>query len=406
MPKFTNTNYSDKVTNITNAIKDKVTNPYYVFTNEKATPIKYFNINRNKSSVDGATKLIETDIGPKSPLRFNMIDNLIVYGLPKIEINLQNGEWGIESDTIEGEFKLPPGSIEPSPNDFFIIPYLKQDLLFKVTNVNVDTIDNGSNIHLVSYKLDKTSAKSSGIYDQVVEEYVCMIEHIGTNNKTIIKKEDHNLLTKIDSVMDTLKIYYRELFYNPRVDTFIFYYNGFNFYDSILIEFLIRYKLINYGEEYLYVTHQVNPGSSLNIDYMRSFFAYFETPNKKPLGDYLSTSVGEYIDTRFTTFNTRQEDYFKLKYRKEGDPCYISTPIIYNLDKEFINEIDNNIKDNIKLYRNIIIKYYNNEDVTTEDLKYIDTVDYDNNICLFYELPLLIYVLDCYASKLISLTSN
>ena len=55
--------------------------------------------------------------------------------------------------------------------------------------------------------------------------------------------------------------------------------------------------------------------------------------------------------------------------------------------------IRNNIKTNNPLW-NIMIKYFNNESITSDDLLNIKNIDYYDNMELYYGIPIAIYCME------------
>lgn len=405
--KFVNTKYQDTIENLVEGVKDKINSPFYQYNNEKPTVVTYYNINKNKSCVDEGTGLIFADLTEKSPLKYNKIEKMILYGIDKIEVQLENGEWGVESSPIEGTAIILPNTIIPCPDDFFTIDYLKDKLLFKVTDVTNDTVDNNNNFYRISYKLDKLT--DEGIKDQIVDEFKLMIENQGTSFTSIIRKNDYDLVSNLDNINVKLIEYYNELFYSGRVQTYILIHEGERFYDPYLIEFIIRNKILYNENKYMYITQQLSLPSTFSINYNKTFLKYFENPYKKPLSKYYINSQASYIDQHLSILSTRSEEYYEIKY---NDKLLSQATSIYgvinNLDIDLYEHILDNkyYEEDEKKYRNIIIRYCNDDEYTLskEDILSIDDIEYNTDITLFYEIPILIYIIDKCIKKLMSVT--
>ena len=65
------------------------------------------------------------------------------------------------------------------------------------------------------------------------------------------------------------------------------------------------------------------------------------------------------------------------------------------LSTNFIDCCKQNRKfeDNNK-YMNIIIKYFNNEEIVEKDLHLLDEINYVPEMRLFYEIPMILFILD------------
>ena len=86
----------------------------------------------------------------------------------------------------------------------------------------------------------------------------------------------------------------------------------------------------------------------------------------------------------------------------EPNGPYNPRAVIPIIEKDLITKINNNDKNDITPYENIIIKYFNNEDLYIEDLNCLDCIDYESNRNMFYMLLLTIFCIDFYTKKLLS----
>lgn len=392
--KFMNTSHKVNVSvdNLVEGFKKKLKNPYYIHMDSQPALTTYYNQDIRTSTLDEGSKTEYTGIGKDSPLRFNKINNFYVYGLEKIATELDYGDWGLESSSIEGECIILPNTIVPIPNDFFIINHADKKLLFKVTNVSVNTIENGSNFYKINYKLDQVD--SDKIEAQVNDTFEMIVTNVGTQFKTIIKTSDYHHIDHVECILDRLKTYYRDLFYSTRVQTFIFMIDEDRFYDPYMIEFIKKHQLMKNGNDYLYVAHQTVVPATFSLDYDKTFFRLIEhprklNPEKKPLFCSQATLIEEYL----SILSTRAEDYYKINYIRENN-ANPNMYIIENFKKDLIDRIYDNNKYKDNNYLNIIIKYLNNEKITVEDVYTIEDIDFEKEMSLFYNIPILIYILE------------
>ena len=403
MAKFINTERKDTIQSLVEGFKDKLKNPYYVFSDKKPTITTYYNRNSDKSSVDQSTGLEYSALGKDSPVKYNKIHDMYLYGLDKVQVQLEVGDYGMESADIEGEAIILPNTIIPAAGDYFSISYLKDKMLFKVTSVTNDTVDNDSNFYKINYKLDQIT--DDVINSQVVEEFTMIVENEGTNYKTIIRNNDYKFIEQIEYILDILKQYYKDLFYSERVQTFILNHDSKYFYDPFMLEFIIRHNLINTVDGYLYICHQIRVPATFSLDYDRTFFRYIEMPDKKDIDKMLVHSQATGIDDVFCIMNDRPEDYYRVSYINTSNTINYNLHIMNNFDTNLIQKIRENslydIADSSLMYRNIIIKHLNNIDITVDDINTLDDVQYNKSISLFYEIPIVIYILEKIIKNLI-----
>ena len=226
--KFINTKYYDTQESLVNMHEDLVQNPFYLFNDKKGTRVTYYNINTEKTTLDPASKLAYTPIGDESPIRYNIIHNMYLYQFNKAELNFDNGEFGLESSPIQGESYILPNTIVPVDGDFFEVEHVKDSTwLFRVNDVQRDTLDNGSNVYKISWQIDRTT--NTDILKNTVEEYKYIDTVEGTNLKAVVELTKYEKAAKLDNLSVSLGSYFRDLFYDKHVQTFIYkWYNEYN----------------------------------------------------------------------------------------------------------------------------------------------------------------------------------
>ncbi len=78
MGKILETTYHDTVEKITSFNSSLVNNSFYVLNDKKPSIVTYYNINKEKSSLDPGSKLSYDNIGSESPIRFNKISDFMI----------------------------------------------------------------------------------------------------------------------------------------------------------------------------------------------------------------------------------------------------------------------------------------------------------------------------------------
>lgn len=406
--KFINTEYINTMDALVQMNEDLIKNPFYLFTDKKGTKVTYFNINMEKTTLDPGSKLAYTDIGDNSPIRFNVIYDLFLYQFIKAEINFDNTDFGLESGPIEGESYILPNTITPCDGDYFMVDHVKDSTwLFKVKDVDRDTLENGSNVFKISWILDRTTNRD--ILKNVVEEYQYVDVQEGTNVKAIVKLSKYDIAKQLDEMGTTLRSYFKDLFYSDKIQSFTYkWYNEYNMYDPFALEFVIRNKLLyGSGKDYIYIKQQAPLPNTFAIDYNSTIFRAFELCDKEALKTCQYQSQADYIDSPLTIFNTRYEDYYALNYHvyynEQNTP---TTPrgIIPIVTEDLLDHIQNNAKytECKFMYYNIFVKYFNKEDIYKDDIECIQAIDFESVESIFYMTLFLIYCVDYYTKKLLS----
>lgn len=397
MPEFFNTVQKDIITSLKANNERMLKNEYFTGVNNKrATLVDFININTDASNIDESTNLSFSSNGEESPIRYDKIIDLFLYDVPTADINIELGDFGLESD-MDGESLIPPNVFVPVVGSFFYFKNTKSPALYKVTNVNVDTLENGANYFKINYKLDKKDIHL--VDDQIINEFIFMVDKVGTQFKPLILKSDHDDGLKLQNALTELNNYYKALFYSDRVDTFILYINDKPFYDAQLMEFIIKNKLFKYCDEYIYIDQKTSVSSLFYVEYMKSFFRAVEerkiNENKLPVVQ----AVARFIDDQLSILSMRQEYYYMMTYLNDMN--------MYNIKDYIIDTISPLLMEKIKTftltqgsYTNIIIKFLNNAEITMNDILTLNDINYKQSIELFYHIPILIYIIKDMIEKL------
>ena len=130
MGKFLNKTYVKTIDSIINKTIDNLHNPYYRFSDKPPTTVTYYNINTNETTLDEATSTAYSYTSLDSSFRFNKIKDFILYGFDKMQTQIEAGDFGAESDAIEGEAVILPNTIKPFPQDYFSINHVGKSIHF------------------------------------------------------------------------------------------------------------------------------------------------------------------------------------------------------------------------------------------------------------------------------------
>lgn len=400
MGKFINTEHRDNLDSLVTGFKDILKNPYYKWNDKSGTAVVYFNQNKEASTLDQSAKLYYADMGIDSPIKYNIIEDMMIYGIEQIAISMENGDFGPEASEISGDAIILPNTIIPYVGDYFHIIYTDEKLLFRVIDTTPDTLENGANIYKIQYKLESNQLEEIIEPENIEDKYNMIVNNIGTGFNPIIRHESYNLIKKLDQVLYNLRTYYKAIFYKERVQTFIFLYNGQRFYDPYMIEFLKEHKLLDGDESYIYLTQQMKLSSMFPIQYNKSFFRCLEEKDIENIRKYTHTAVAEYISDPLSIFQTRLEQYFEIK------PAYCQ--FIENLfgvipcfKDDLINAIESDqLLEGCNSIYNIIIKYFNNEIIDQKDIDDLENIDFSDNIDIFYTIPCIIYCIERFIKKI------
>ena len=406
MGKILETTYHTTVENLTSFYGTLLQNSFYTINDRKPTIVTYYNINTDYSALDPGAKIAYDNVGVETPLRFNRIYDFILYGINRIELQSELDEFGYETNPITGECFVLPNTIKPTEGDYFEIEHITDSTwLFIVTDVQQDTLENGSNVYKLAYRLEHVD--HDRLLHDIVGNYRMIEEREGTNVVKIVKNESYNTAKELDKVAVTLKSYYNELFYNEKVQTFTFMdLTEWRIYDPFMIEFLIHNEILaNGNDSYIHVAHQLYTNKTFAIDYDRSMFKAFEDADVDKLKKSKRVIQVKEITSYGTTFSSRYEPYFEAVYSKPpvsfSGVC-IPDNLCFNIFDHTLIKDDSDCE--CPLFTNILVKHFYDEEITKSELDSIMDFHFDDSRTAFYIIPLLILCLETAIKKALNRT--
>lgn len=225
--------------------EQRLNSPTSRFLDKTPTFVTYYHINHNETTVDGGYKDVEEFIGKDSPIKFQKIKNFPIYGIEQIVLSLQDSEQGLDSSFEDDAFILP-NTLKPLQNDFFVIPYLKDSFVFRVTEIQYDNI-RPDNFYKIQYRLEYLcDDKVEGLENQVHESFECILGNIGTELNCFIDSETYDISSKVSALLYDMVNTYKSIFYNERYNCFLGYLpTGKKLYDPLQTVFFNKHNLLN-----------------------------------------------------------------------------------------------------------------------------------------------------------------
>lgn len=382
------------------SVKDRLNNPYYLFNNLDGSTCTYYNLNTTMTTLDESVRTNYSEISPNSPLRFNKINNFLIYGIDKIEPGLELTDFGLEGSDIQGDAIILPKTIIPYPGDFFTLNQIGSKYLFKVTAVNPNTLDTGAVMYRINYSL----SYADGVVDiepQVVKEFNFSATNYGSNFGCLIESAVASEASELERYTILLKDYYIQLFYDNKIQSFAYLRNGtFKCYDPYLIEFMIRNSILQGSTEYIFVSQQIYLPATFSVNYDKTFFSALE--EKDLSKHYCKTAGNLYKCTqKLSLLYAYPQDYYYMEYSHLNTRMHMVD--MFN-DPQFVDKIRNN-QDTNNVLKDIIIRYFNDTSIDRTILERLKHVDYMENGELFYLIPMVIYCMEKTISNMLSKTS-
>lgn len=356
------------------------------FDNKTPTFTTYYHINNLNSITDSGFFNVERIIGSESPIRFQRIDNFPIYGIESIKPDLSDDDAGLTS-SFDGDAIILPNTIQPLPNDIFIISYLGTDFIFMVTEVNYDTIKS-NNFYSINYTL-RSPTDISNIEKQVLEKYDCIFQNIGTEDKCLIRSDEYEKITIVTDWIKKVSREYKSLYYNTRFNSFLYDTGrGVALYDKYLTHFININGI--FTDKNTYNTLHLS-----NEDYTNTFVSEYEDCIYQFIEDCDIAHVDymralhwtiSYPDSVFNFY--RADDVRSVFINNTGDQEYIPDAVISNIKTNVIT----NEKD---IFGNILIKYFNDSLNTIDDIDISGLMKYKIRYIYldFIMIPIAIYCL-------------
>lgn len=339
------------------------------FMAESASLVTYYQLNENRITVDRGFQSIDQLFGKKSPLRFNKIKDFPIYGLQQMNPNNDDSAQ-IEDIQLEGECIILPSTIVPNPNDFFTLNHLRMRALFRVMEVQVDSMK-VDGFYKIKFQLYACSDETlMALEKQTINTYVTELNALGTELNPIIREDNFILRSKIKQMVNKIIHAYRSLFYDSNHNCFLYLDpdTRFKWFDLCGNEFMAKHNLANIE-------------NSSNVIVLSDKLQ----DQKFPL--YYNMSIYNWLELH-CPLSFLQPFYFNLCYSSNypgssfelwgEDSTYVMTPC--RSEKEFINSNGSCYFDSAQIkgfnghlepnsdFEKIIYHYIHNPNMTLNDI--------------------------------------
>lgn len=338
------------------------------------------------STVSAGFSDVNSTTGDSSPVRYNLIKDLALFGRSKIEVDPERSdELGLDAQTTNFTVELPPGIFEPKEGEFFSYQHEKHHILYRVNKVSADTVHNNPTYILdcdIKYMSAENETIDMGTYliysamkDQLIGTYTAVYENIGTDASVIIADDDMTYIKTAQAKIVSASSTYLEIFMNHDVNNLLFDDEGTFKYSNFLNRFINECdSVVNYENE-LFLSLDLPKGRNFDRRYKTSF--YTDILNRKKFGNY----------------DIKEESYSVL----DGVMMYYSPYMVIDKDIKNTTSIDTIIvaeggTSNLGVYHEIIKKYYDKESLDLTDLDVLNTQKINQDLETFVLLPLVIAI--------------
>lgn len=377
--------------------EEKLKSPMSRFLDTTPTFVTYYHINPDETTVDEGFKDISSIIGFRSPIKYKKIQNFPLYGIEQVIPQIQEMDQGLDTD-FSSEAIILPGTIKPLENDFFMIPYLHDVYLFRVTEIIYDNVM-PDNFYKLNYKLEYIDQeKVDALEKQANESYTCILDNIGTENKCIIEVDTIEKIEKIEKMYDDIATTYLSLFYDDRHNCLLGDLGkGQRLYDPFQTEFVNKHNLFNKKNNLktLLFTNQVDDNKK-RIKYEKSVYRFMERRDYSKISNfkYVYFQGSTYHETSFYRWADTTVQILDLYPDDEN----ISAEIFSD---EFVTSVKTNGFTKSR-YAELMQKFLRDKDMTINDIPTDlneELLLYDNNLEIFFIVPLIMYIIQTVVNK-------
>lgn len=386
------------------------------FLDKTPTFVEYYHINRVLSKADVGSQSVKAEVGFNSPIRYNKIKEFPLYGLSDLKPDLNYDENGLDMDLDLSGLIILPGTIHPIPGDFFYFKFPGMDvgILWRVTRKDFNTVQSNDyyQIDAEIYATAKPTEKASSynqLQKQVVEEYTCIFENIGTNDACIVKNDQYTQAQYLGTYITNLMNNYYEVFYNPDVGTFVglgmWNETPTYLYDMYLIRFMKEVDLWEVGDgtsRVVALTYDDIPPVNFDSQYRKSLWYALQKKSASMMAPYEYYYTYECIKkcSPLLMYSDRYCESIHLNLFGKIDD-YLSRRIIGKTREYFTSDLTYAIKNNSGLKisdeRNQLIYDFMTSNNITINLGMLEDMEFGMTSDDYIYGPALIYVLKkCY----------
>jgi hypothetical protein len=347
-------------------------------------------------------------VGSESPTRYNKVTNFPLFlesELSKSKDDTEEAGW---TEIVNGSAIALPKTVRIKQNDIFVIEYEGAPLYYKVGKVESTRIRSNPYLKFEfdlhkSPEYDPVLGYESVIADtQIVGEYKCLYDNIGTEFKTIIRNSDTEVIAKVLDAMTLLRTSYNDIFYYndhylPNVmvlDTAIEGTGDEIIYSPLLVEFINRTGIINnqYGDRLL-LDHEVDTNRNFKSLYNKSIYKKIEDSSDIQVSNklYVDQMLGA---NTFSVLKTCMRDVNVLYPQ-----ATMFTTEVEAFSGEIQNMVNNLSVDTTPHIANSLVRHIDKTDFTDDEINLFKTYDVSATLSDFTIIPLVIFALSKYCER-------
>lgn len=381
--------------------EDRLSSPAVKYIDKPPVYVTWYHLDAAATTVDNGYGDVEDILSPNSPIRFKKIENFPVYGLEPIQLQLQEEDQGFDT-SYEGELTLPPDTIKPLPDSMFVIPHVKGIFIFRVKEIMYDTII-ANNYYRASFFLESMDAAAyDSLERQVVGNYSCAAENIGSDQKVIISSDDYKSIAEVDALYTDMIHLYSAIFYDRKYNMFIGPVGPYpRVYDPLQAIFMNKHKLLEQKNSFVVLRPSVEyDDRDRPLKYERSVYRFIERIDPCLLKRFNFTLFAGYslMGSAFR-FNYDTD----IKVMDMPDLNCPNSPY-YFFDETFLDmcRCESHDRESTTVYNDLLARYIRGEELTIKDIPKClnrELLMLKKKDELFLITPLLLFVVKTIVNK-------
>lgn len=378
--------------------EERLKAPSSRFIDSTQTYVDYYHIDNEGTTTDAGFIDVASILGFRSPIKFKKIHDFPLYGIEQIVLSIQDADQGLDTE-YTGEAIILPNTIKPLQNDYFVIKYLRDSYLFRVTDVNYDSVM-ADGFYRISYMLDFIDdEKFQELEKQVEESYECVLENIGTENNCIIESTIHVNLTEINKIYDEMVQTYLSIFYDERYNCVLGDLNkGRRLYDPYMTDFINRHHLFNKKNDLqtIILSEQIED-KFYKIKYEKSVYRFIERQDvdrirKFTFSLYKGTMHQESAFYRWKDSSIEVVDVIDAFLENDA---FLYGESIDIFSEDFVEMVRNNEEMNND-YGKLISKFIKKEKIELNEIGRKleeELLDFNSSMEVFFFTPIILYII-------------
>ena len=215
-------------------IQDKLTtkdNPLSRMTSNFKTTVTYYQqkVTGRNDYVINTGNLGSTDVNKNA---FIQIKDFIIICQDALNVSLEKNDGNV-SLMGDGTATVLPKTIKPLVNDYFVMNTLNKNNLYRITEVNKNSIEQDSAYSITYQLVEENSVEElNKITQNIVQKCKFIYAHVGQDFRTIFREDEYEALEKMEEMYIELGKLYNEFFYNVEKNTYVLNYDVGDIKDS------------------------------------------------------------------------------------------------------------------------------------------------------------------------------